>query len=294
MKRTWLLSLLIPLSVAAAPTPKLEGYYTVGELGIVEFSSTDGTYTGRLKSAQQCSNFSLDEPVITGAFEGNVFVGTVAICQDGKSCEAKRTYAFLGIYQGESLSGFLHLDKGCTSLATDHQGIVIRPASEEETRKLGGGTASSQRADDAVEALIREGLALLDERNNPTPKKTAAAQAKLQRAVELDDRRWPAHLGLGVALVDLGQANKALPELNRALELAGTVSPETESEIHYHRAQAYSMLGMKKEGLAAFRKSVQLGGAPMVTEARKDPNLRALRELPDFQRIIDEQHKKPK
>ena len=297
MKRSWLLSLVLSCSATAAPPPVLSGLYTVGELGVVDFSVTEGKVSGKLRQAHQCSNFSLNETVVTGSFEGQVFVGTIAICQDGKGCEAKRTYPFLGVYRDDAVSGFVHVDPGCSSLALDNRGIVIRPASAEERTRLPGATGSgasevAQKAEtaDPVENLIREGLALLKERKN------TQARAKLLRAIELDDSRWGAHLGVGVADIELGEPNQALPELNRALELSSRLglSQETVSAIHFHRCEAYSRLGMKKEALSALRSALNAGGSSVLADARTDSHLKWLREQPEYQRLLEEFRKKPR
>lgn len=293
MTRLWALLPVVSLIAGAAPTPVLSGLYSLGEVGIVEFTSADGKAIGKLKTAHQCSNLSLNETVVSGSFEGDVFVGVVTICQEGARCESKRTYPILGIHRGDEVSAFVHLDEGCSSAALDNRGIVFKPASLEEKQKIVGSSSASSVAqknknpgtDPAVDLMI-EGQRLLGEH------KPQQAKTKMKQALMMNDQLWPAHFGLGVALIELNQPGEALPSLDRALTLSNGESAEYVAQIHYNRACALAMNAMRKEALAALRMSVKLGGSVMATEARTDSNLKALREMPEFQRLLDEGKKK--
>ncbi len=292
MKRTLVAVALVSLASAAAPPPPLLGLYAVGEMGLVEFSMSDGKIVGKLRASAQCV-FPPDTQVVTGSFEGNVFVGTVTLCQEGASCPGQRTYPLLGVFHGDSVASWIHLDPRCTSPALDGKALFFRPATVEEKQKvLGDNSASAvaqkgNKADpqsQAAEAIIEANRLLQDQKIGP-------AREKFRQAMEADESRWEAVMGFGVTEVKLGRADRAFEYFDKAMSVATgqgrRVSAAQLSQIHYNRACAQLATGDKKAAVASLRNALKLGGASMyLDQFSDDRDLEALRSDPDFKRLV--------
>ena len=156
MKRTLVALAMVPFAAAAAPTPVLSGLYSVGELGLVQFSMVDGKVVGKLKSSAQCI-FPADTQVVSGVFEGSVFVGNVTLCQTGAGCAVQRSYPMLGVSHDDAIAGWIRLDAPCQSPALDGRSLFFRPATAEEKQKVASESsaavvAGKNKGDPAVQA----------------------------------------------------------------------------------------------------------------------------------------------
>ncbi len=208
MKRTLfalaLVASTVPFAAAAATTPVLSGLYSVGELGLVQFSLVDGKVVGKLKSSAQCV-FPPDTQVVTGAFEGGVFIGNVTLCQTGAGCAVQRSYPMLGVSHDDAIAGWIRLDSSCQSPALDGRSLFFRPATPDEKQKVASETSAAQvagkdKTDPAVQAdeAITEGERLL------ATAKFGPAREKFRQAMELDDTRFDAFNGFGLTELKLG------------------------------------------------------------------------------------------
>src|SRR5689334_1208360 len=97
-----------------AATPTITGLYRASELGIVDMQTLEGRIVARYKGAGSCS-FKPEIQVLSGVFEGDVFLGTVFVCQQGPSCEKEKTFPLLAVYHDGALAGDVRLDTGCFS-----------------------------------------------------------------------------------------------------------------------------------------------------------------------------------
>ncbi len=291
MKLTLALA-LCSFAAAAAPTPVLTGLYSVGELGLVDFSTVDGKVTGKVRSSAQCV-FAPDAVVVQGALEGTTFSGTVVICQDGASCPSTRTYPMLGVFHDDSVAGYVRLDSGCSSPALDGKSLHFRPASMEEKQKLFGDASASALAQKLSKADLAQlaAEALSDANRLFQDQKVGPAREKFRQAMELDETRWEAFMGYGVTEVKLRHAELSLPYFDKALAIAQArrVSVGQQAQVHYNRACALVALGRHPEAVTSLRTAVKLGGAAsFVDSLQADPDLEALRNDLEFRRLVAE------
>lgn len=285
---------LLPTVALAAPTPVLTGLYSVGELGLIEFSTVDGKVSGKVRSALQCP-FAPEAVVVQGTLEGTTFSGTVVVCQDDTpNCSAMKTYPMLGVFHDESVAGYVRLDPGCSSPALDRGQLHFRPASLEEKQRVLGGSSSAgalaaklSKADIAqlaAEALSEGNRFLQDQ-------KVAPAREKFRQAMDLDETRWEAFMGYGVTEVKLNHAVQALPFFDKALVIAQNrrASPGQVAQVHYNRACALVALERQTEAVASLRTAVKLGGAATFADSlQADPDLEPLRNNIEFRRLTAE------
>lgn len=302
MKSSWVLAFVLasPLAVAA-PTPVLSGLYSVGELGLVQFTVVEGKVVGKVKLAGECT-FAPDTQVVTGVFEGGVFVGNVTLCQTGAGCTAQRTYPMLGVAHDDAVGGVIRLDAGCKSPALDERALFIRPATPEEKQKVAGDASATALAakqngkDPAIAAVeaIADGQRLIQDA------KYAQAREKFRQAMDLDDVHWEAALGFGLTEVKLSRPEKSLEYFDKALTIAQSrkVSPAYQAQIHYNRGCALVAMGDKKGAITSLRTALKLGGASnLIDQFTDDPDLGPLRNEPDFRRLVAEaqlQHNRKK
>ena len=304
MNRTLVaLAMTASLGAAAAPTPVLSGLYSVGELGLVQFSLVDGRVVGKLKASAQCV-FPPETQVVTGTFEGGVFIGNVTLCQTGAGCTPQKTYPMLGVSHEDAVAGWIRLQAACKSPALDGTALFFRPATPEEKQKVAGDASAVQVAqknknDPAVQAdeAITEGQHLLEEARYPQ------AREKFRQAMELDETRWDAVLGYGVTEVKLGHPERSLEYFDKALAVAQLrkASPANLALAHYNRACAQVAMGEKKGAIASLKTAVKVGGASNVIDwLTTDPELNPVRQDPDFKRLLADaqaahrNNKKPK
>ena len=237
--------LLWAMQAAAAPT-SLTGLYRVGDLGTLEFSQQDGRSVGRFKEGGVCS-FAVDAPIVSGVFEGTVFVGTAVVCQVGPSCEKTKTSPLLAVWHDDALVGSVKLEANCSSPAlTDHR-LLFSVAT----------------------AVVKvRGLELRELYNVASEKLSVgefeAAREQFQKVLAADDPTYAlgARIGLGVAQVNLKDYGPAIDNLEKATSLAQRLKAyEVAAEASFNLACAQSQLGHKKEALAAVKQAVTLGNA---------------------------------
>lgn len=302
MKRTLVALALVPFAAAATPTPVLSGLYSVGELGLVQFSVMDGRVIGKVKLSAECV-FAPDTQVITGVFEGGVFVGSVTLCQTGAGCPALRTYPMLGVSHDDAVGGWIRLDPQCQSPALDGRALFFRPATPEEKQKVASESSAAAFAQKqnnkdpallAVEAIAEGQRLIMDTQFGP-------AREKFRQAMELDETRWDAVLGYGVTEVKLGHPERSLEYFDKALAVAQLrkASPANLALAHYNRACAQVAMGEKKGAIASLKTAVKVGGASnLIDWLTDDPELNPVRNDPDFKRLLADalaaHRKKPK
>ncbi len=281
---------------AAWGAPALSGLWNAGELGFVEFSSLgEGKLVAKFKKGGQC-NFKPDMQILTGTFEGNVFVGTVLICQVGTSCQPEASLPFMGVWHESSLSGEVKLDSSCRSPGLDNKRLNIVVATTEEKLEARKDKDNSSAAQIASQKPISkreqqdlaEKALLLGHKKMKEGDFRAAAQS-FERGISYAEENWGGHFGLGVAELNLKNTDKALASLQRALQLTrnARVNDAELGEIHYNLACAYSRLGQRREALAALTKAIKmLPAGTMVDQLDSDPDLNPLRSESEFKRML--------
>ncbi len=274
--------------------PALSGLWSAGDLGLVEFSATgDGKLVAKFKRGGKCSTRA-DVQVINGSFEGNVFVGTVLLCQVGPSCQPEATYPFLAVWHESSLSGDVKLSTTCQSPALDQKRLNITVATAEErlTMKQETGSAaliastkpiSKREQQDAAEKALLQAQKKMKEGDY-----RAAAQS-FERGISYAEENWAAHAGLGVAELNLKNTDKALSSLQRALQLTkgARVNDSELGDIHYNLACAQSRAGLKRDALQSLTRAIKLLPAgTMVDQLDHDRDLDLLRSESEFRRLL--------
>ncbi|MFO0597631.1 MAG: hypothetical protein U0228_20160 [Myxococcaceae bacterium] len=280
---------LAPSVAVAAPTPVLSGVYQVGELGLVEFSVLDGKVIGKVRQSQQCI-FPPDTQVVSGTFEGGVFVGSVTLCQEGNGC-AQKTYPMLGVYHVDSIAAFIHLDSGCSSRALDRNSLFLRPATLEEKQRLVNDNSAmliASKGKTATQIAAEEfaaGKKAIDDN------KFDIAREHFKRSLELDPTPWQTMLGFGNAEIRLGRPQVGLEYVDKALNAATTKKESAGmlAQIHYNRACAQVAVGDSKAAIASLRQAVKLGGAANFVEGlATDPDFNKIREDKDFKQLYSD------
>lgn len=292
MKRTLVALAMVPFAAAAAPAPVLSGLYAVGELGLVQFTLVEGKVVGKVKSSAQCL-FAADTQVVTGTFEGGVFIGNVTLCQTGAGCAAQRTYPMLGVSHDDAVAGWIKLDSACKSPALDGRSLFFRPATPEEKQKVASDSSAAalaqkqSKSDPSVLAdeAIKDGHKFFQEA------KFSQAREKFRQAIELDETRWDAFLGYGTAEVNLGHPERSLEFFDKALAVAQVrkAAPADLALAHYDRACAQVAMGDKKAAVASLKTALRVGGASNVIDfLTSDPDLNPLRNEKDFKQLMQE------
>ncbi len=276
--------------LAAALTAHLlavlpNGYYAIGELGVVELTTVDNKVTGRLKTGGRCP-LPANSTLLSGAWEGNTFTGTVLVCQEGSSCGANQLYPWLAVADDSTarLSGHLRFAPGCRSPAVKANPLVMRPATPEEAQRAARRLSKTEAAQYSAEAILSANV-MLELQNYE------AARDKFAEAIELDDSRWEGLLGVGIAEFRLGHAELALPWYEKAQLVAESrkLPRSRVAQVHYNRACALAALKRNAEAIDALRAAVKLGGAAdFIEQIEHDIDLEPLRPDPAFRRFSGE------
>ncbi len=266
--------LVCAMNIAAAPT-NLTGLYRVGELGTLDFALQDGRSVGRFKEGGACA-FAFDAPVVSGVFEGSVFVGTAMVCQTGSSCEKTKKMPLLGIWHAGSMVASLKLEGSCASPALRNNRLVFLPANV-QVLKINALELKNQFVD-ASEKLANGEF--------------ASARAGFQRVLAQDDPTLAigARMGLGVAQVQLKEYEAAIENLDNAAALALKLKDfNVASDASYNLACAQAQFGRKRDALASLRQAVSLGTPGQFGEQlEKDQDLAPLRAEPEFRKVVAE------
>ncbi len=270
------------LSLSALATP-LNGLYAVGDLGIIDFTTTGDKVTGKLRGSSRCP-FAANTTVIQGALEDGTFAGSITLCQEGSACGASRTYPFLAVSHGSSFAGHVKLDVGCRSPALREKLLVLRPATDDEvhraTRKLSKDEAARLASD-----LLKASDILMEAGNYEV------ARGKLLEALELDDSRWEAYNGFGVAEVHLGRPEAALSYFDKAQAVAELRKLPKRGlwQVYYNRACALAALNRTADAVEELRTAVRLPtGLEWKRILATDADLKPLRDDPGFIKLLAE------
>ncbi len=287
LMRSWRMKLLVwsgvlcaTHAVAAGPGP-LTGLYRVSELGTVDFVVQDGRSIGRFKDGGVCG-FAPDTPIVTGTFEGTVFVGSAVVCQAGPSCEKTKTVPFLGVWHDEGLVGSIKLDASCSSPALENHRLVF---------SLAGAAPKAAKTVDTKD-LFNNASAKLNSGD------FAGARDQFVRVLAQDDPTFAlgARVGLGVAQVNLKEYASAMDNLEKASILAQRLkADEVAAEALFNLACAQAQLGLKRDAIGAARKAVSLGKpGQYVDQLEHDNDLASLRDDPEFRKLTAEARFPPK
>ncbi|MBK7860560.1 MAG: hypothetical protein IPJ65_18565 [Archangiaceae bacterium] len=303
-RATVAVAILAAFPTLAAP-PALSGLYRAGDLGVVDLQSAEaGRLVARYKGAGSCA-FKPEMQVLSGNFEGDVFLGTVFLCQEGPSCDREKVFPFFAVFHEGALAGDVKLDTGCSSRALEGKRLNISMATAEDRLLINqelDNSASSIATKNAnrkeLEKLAREsltqGLLKLKEQN------FAAARTQFERSLTYDDSDWKTWSYLGQVELKLGNVQKGLESIQKAVVVAGKSKPhitdEEMGDLFYNQSCAQSRNGKKREAVNSLRNALKVGDvATLLPSAQQDPDLDAVREEPDFKRaLVDAKNRKDK
>ncbi len=277
----------------ALGAPALAGIFSGGDLGLLDFSTADGKVVAKFKKGGACG-FRPDMQVMSGVFEGNVFVGSVLVCQQGPSCDPEHSYPFLGVWHESTLSGEVKLDSSCRSPGLNDKRLNIAIATAEEKLLLRPETNSAALIAATKPLTKREQQEQIEKALIFAQKKMKegdyrVAQQSFEKAINYQEENWAAHAGLGVAELALKNTDKAIANLQRALQLTkgSRISEADLGDIHYNLACALSRGGQKREALASLAKAVKaLPAGSMVDQLDADHDLDSLRAEQDFKKML--------
>jgi tetratricopeptide (TPR) repeat protein len=245
----------------------------VGDLGTLDFSiQQDGRSIGRFKEGGVCG-FAPDATIVTGSFEGSVFVGTAVLCQIGQSCEKTKASPVLAVWHDDALVASIKLGANCTSPAlSDHRLVFSMATGVPKTKSL-----------DLKELYkaASEKLASGD---------FVAAREQFQRVLAQDDPTYAlgARIGLGVAQVNLKDYGPAIENLEKATSLAQRLKAlDIASDASFNLSCAQAQLGRKREAIAAARQAVTWGKpGQYIDSLEHDPDLESLRDDDEFRKLV--------
>jgi len=290
---TLMLCAVLHASVARAGPLTLAGPYKVGDLGVLDVSTQDGKVRGRYRSGGSC-DFPQDVLVLQGEFEGNVFVGTVLLCQEGPACEPERTYPFLGVWYDGALAGEVKLAPGCHSKVLEGRQLRLAALSAEERSALGNGnptTAAQIAARNQNKQQLQESAAkALQSASLKLQQGDYRAAAQLfERGVSYDEENWMAHMGLGMAELKLNNADKAMGSLESALKL-GKMQKAPDHlfwQAYFNLACAQARKGQRKDAIISLRLALKLAGPGTIADdLESEPDFAPLKQDSEFKRLV--------
>jgi hypothetical protein len=286
----------IVLANVAAAAPAITGLYRAGELGIVDMQTIEGRIVARYRGGGTC-NFKPEIQVLSGNFEGSVFLGTVFVCQEGPSCEKEKTFPFLAVYHDGALAGDVKLDVGCNSPGLEGKRLNVSVATAEDRfviqREAGGESSASaiaaknqNKKDNEKRGFeaYQEAQIKLSENN------FVAARSALERSITYDDTEWKPWMYLGVVEMQLNNVAKGLDSLQKAVKLASGakhVTDEEAGELFYYVACANTRSGKKREAISSLRQAFKVGDVgKLLKNVEVEHDLDPVRDEPDFRRVI--------
>jgi hypothetical protein len=285
----------VALSTVSA-TPAMTGLYRAGDLGVVDMQSSEpGRLIARYKGVGSCA-FKPEMQVLSGNFEGDVFVGTVFVCQDGPSCDREKAFPFMAVYHDGALAGDVKLDTGCSSRALEGKRLNISVATAEDRLLISqdsdtsaSSIASKNANKKELERLAKESSTLgqlkMKENN------FAAARVAFERSITYDDSDWKTWSFLSQVELKLNNVQKGLESIQKAVLVAPKakqrITDQEMGELFYNQACAQSRNLKKREALSSLRNALRVGDlSTLVPSALADPDLDAVRDELEFKRLL--------
>jgi tetratricopeptide (TPR) repeat protein len=185
--------------------------------------------------------------------------------------------------------GLKFVSKGDVPQASSHfkDAIALYPDYLAARNDLGAQCLKLKRVDEAEEHFLQ--VLEKDEKNlyarynlglvRVERKDYANAIAEMNRAIAIDSSFGPAHLWMGVGLLETGDLPGAERELTRALIIGG----QDCLPAHYHLARAYLMRGDPNEALRAVRSYLE-----------ESPRGEYAKEAKELARKLESEVKRPK
>jgi tetratricopeptide (TPR) repeat protein len=116
-------------------------------------------------------------------------------------------------------------------------------------------------------------------------KRYVEAIAIIKRAVQIDPEMPYPHVALATTYLKQSRLNDALKSIDQSLKLN-----DKNTSAHYIRACVLARMGRKKEAMTALEKSIELDAEALMWIV-EDDDLKSLRTLPAFQKLLREAEK---
>ena len=289
-----LLTALLPVCVWAA-APLRPGLYSAGELGVLEISTAANRTVGKFKGGGAC-DFRLDEEVLSGTFEDDVFVGTVFVCQKGDACELDRKmYPILAVSVGNALTGTVRLAVGCESHAlVEGARFSLQPATDAEVKAAqirtqsaaetaGKSLSQQEKAEQALEFLA-QGLKQYEQ------ERYRLACDYFEKSMSLNREHWAPMVMRGNCLVKLNENAEARLLLEKGLKQGGgAVPPDLRSSATYSLGVISLRGGNKRDALRQFAAAARLTPTANFLQVLKtDRDLKSFRGDAEFKKLVDD------
>lgn len=265
------------LWAASARAGPVSGVYA-GQLGRVAFETdARGRVTARYADGGPCE-FDARRPVVDGEWEGDVLVGVVTLCQTGPAC-GERAYPILAFRLPDgSLTAQVKLEPGCRSPALDGPRLLLRPALDPSV-DLVSDKKRPKKTNAACVEIVNKAASLLHKRDY------AGASYYFSEGLACNEKNWAAHLGLAIAELRRGNVEASFASFHRAREIS-IAQDQEDSGIYFNMACAYSHVGQQQKALEALGRALDLGWADPKAMV-DDPDLQPLRERPEFKALVD-------
>ena len=282
-------------AVTAAAGPSLEGSYGGRDLGVLQLStSIGGEVTGKAKKGGAC-NFKPDTPVLSAAWQGNVLVGHLTLCLTGSGCPSEKRVPFLAVWQAGTLAGDVKLLPGCRSPALPDQRLELSPSNGDDRGSKGPGPSAESVAKRAMtekerEAYLKSQLQQgVDELNRRDYKQ---ARHTFETAMESGADNSVVYMGLGVAMVRMGDSAKGIETLTRATQLAKAERNNAVlGQTLFNLACAHATLGKEQDALANLRQAAKfMGPKDLETALDEERDLDALKDNPEYRSFAASVH----
>jgi hypothetical protein len=260
--RTFLALLLSATAALAAEEPG--PLYRAGKMGLLYLKAEGPRWVGKYLGAGECA-FAADEPVLEGELFGNIFLGTVLLCQEGGDACPTRRYPVLALRHEQDLSFLadVRLSKGCASLALDEGRLRVWPATEEERKAVGTGRVSGLAPSQGKTRATRRALEqhrrfFLLAQEKLKQKDFEGAQSQFEESLHFFENSPAAHRGMGVAAFNRGNLLNALHHLSLARTLWSTPRQDV-YEVDFQLACVHALLMDKEAALLRLRLAAKGG-----------------------------------
>jgi tetratricopeptide (TPR) repeat protein len=274
-------ALLLLAARPALAAPALNGSFS-GDLGVLSFETEQGgRVSGHFQGGGPCS-FVVDRRILDGQFEGDVLLGTVILCQVGAACR-ERAYPFMAFYNAKegTLSANIKLEASCDSPALKGKRLFLRKGTPEEAEGTPGTDLTSRRPRDSkrIAELARKAFDTGQKFLKVGDFSQASKQFEL--GLSYDERNFAGYLGLGVAEIGLGHAQRALDSYARSAELKPDF-PDT----YFNIACVYARSRDREQTLKNLEKAIRFGfDEPDLMNG--DHDLKSLLgDAPEFRAIV--------
>ncbi len=256
-------------------------------------TSMGGEVTGKAKKGGAC-NFKPDTPVLSAAWQGNVLVGHLTVCLTGAGCPSEKRVPFLAVWHAGTLAADVKLSPGCRSPALPDQRLELSPAGSEEHSGKNGPSAEQVAKRTMTEKereayLARQLQQGIDELNRHEYKQ---ARHTFENAMEEGADNSLVNMGLGVAMVRMGDSSKGIETLSRATQLARAEKNNAVlGQTYFNLACAHATLGKQQEALGNLKAAAKFMAAKdLETALDEEHDLDSLKDNTEYRSFAANVH----